>query len=89
MGHGQSLLPGTTRRAFAGVSEHGRLQGALGSLRGVSGMIGPIFFTQIFAESISAGAFPGAGYFISALLLLAALVTAIAAMQRAGVHDSA
>jgi DHA1 family tetracycline resistance protein-like MFS transporter len=74
---------------FAGVSEQGRLQGALGSLRGVSGMIGPIFFTQILAASISASAFPGAGYFIAALLLLAALVTAIAAMQRAGVHDSA
>lgn len=74
---------------FASASEQGRLQGALGSLRGVSGMIGPLFFTQILAGSIAVGFFPGAGYFVSALLLLAALVTAAAAMRRADRGDSA
>ncbi|MEF3366527.1 TCR/Tet family MFS transporter [Methylocystis sp. 9N] len=74
---------------FASASEQGRLQGALGSLRGVSGMIGPLFFTQILAGSIAVGFFPGAGYFVSALLLLAALVTAAAAMRRADRADSA
>lgn len=74
---------------FASGSEQGRLQGALGSLRGVSGMIGPLFFTQILAGSIAVGFFPGAGYFVSALLLLAALATAAAAMRRADRGDSA
>lgn len=64
---------------FADASEQGRLQGALGSLRGVSGMIGPLFFTQILAASIAGGTFPGAGYFVAALLLLASLFVARAA----------
>lgn len=68
---------------LAGASEQGRLQGALGSLRGVSGMIGPIFFTQIFAASISMQTFPGAGYFIAALLLAASLVVARRATRAA------
>ncbi len=68
---------------FAGASEHGRLQGALSSLRGVSGMIGPLFFTQIFAASITAERFSGAAYFVAALLLAASLVVALTA-TRAG-----
>lgn len=71
---------------FAGASEQGRLQGALGSLRGVSGMVGPLFFTQIFAGSIYFGAFPGAGYFIAALLLVASLMIARAAIKRSTVQ---
>lgn len=67
---------------LAGASEQGRLQGALGSLRGVSGMIGPLFFTQIFAGSIALGVFPGAGYFIAGLLLVASLLIARAAIRR-------
>ncbi len=58
---------------LAGVSEQGRLQGALGSLRGVSGMVGPLFFSQIFAASLALDVFPGAGFFIAAMLLAASL----------------
>jgi DHA1 family tetracycline resistance protein-like MFS transporter len=58
---------------LAGVSEQGRLQGALGSLRGVSGIVGPILFTQIFAASLAFNVFSGAGYFFAALLLATSL----------------
>jgi len=68
---------------FAGVSEHGRLQGALASLRGVSGMIGPLFFTQILAASISVERFSGAAYFIAALMLAASLAVALSATRAA------
>lgn len=68
---------------FAGASEQGRLQGALSSLRGVSGMIGPLFFTQIFAASITAERFSGAAYFVAALLLAASLVVALTATRAA------
>ncbi len=66
---------------FAGASEHGQLQGALASLRGVAGMIGPLFFTQILAASISVDRFSGAGYFIAALLLFASLAVSLAATR--------
>jgi DHA1 family tetracycline resistance protein-like MFS transporter len=68
---------------FADASEHGQLQGALASLRGVSGMIGPLFFTQILAASIAAGRFTGAGYFIAAALLAGSLIVALAATRAA------
>jgi DHA1 family tetracycline resistance protein-like MFS transporter len=61
---------------LAGASEQGRLQGAISSLRGVSGMIGPLVFTQILSLSISSGQFSGAGYLTAALLLGASLVVA-------------
>ncbi|MCB8821467.1 MFS transporter [Microvirga rosea] len=68
----QSLM---TQRIAA--SEQGRLQGALSSLRGVSGLAGPILFTASFAAGVSqpgpALAW-GAPFFVAALLLLVALV---------------
>lgn len=64
---------------LAGVTEQGRLQGALASLRGISGMIGPLFFTQILSASIAAESFAGAGYLIAALMLATSLVVARAA----------
>jgi MFS transporter, DHA1 family, tetracycline resistance protein len=68
---------------LADPSEQGRLQGALSSLRGVSGMIGPLLFTQIFALSVSADAFPGAAYFLSAALLAGSLAVALTATKEA------
>lgn len=68
---------------LAGASEQGRLQGAIGSLRGVSGMFGPLFFSQVFALSLSAGMFAGAGFFIAALMLAASLAIGLAAIRRA------
>jgi MFS transporter, DHA1 family, tetracycline resistance protein len=68
---------------LVGPSEQGRLQGALGSLRGVSGMVGPIFFSQIFALSLSAAFFSGFGYFVAGLLLATSLYIGLQAIKRA------
>jgi DHA1 family tetracycline resistance protein-like MFS transporter len=68
---------------LAGSSEQGRLQGALGSLRGVSGMIGPLLFSQIFALSLSLDAFTGAGYFVAALFLATSLFIGLKAIRQA------
>jgi DHA1 family tetracycline resistance protein-like MFS transporter len=70
----QSLM---TKRV--GPSEQGELQGAMGSLRGISMMIGPVLFSWTFAEV--AGPFRSYGllglpYFIAALMLVAALAVA-------------
>lgn len=54
-------------------SEQGQLQGALASLAGIAGMLGPGLFTHIFAAFIGPQAdwhLPGAPYLLSSLLLL-------------------
>jgi MFS transporter, DHA1 family, tetracycline resistance protein len=58
-----------------GPNEQGQLQGALSSLRGITGMIGPLVFTQVFAASIArgGGALAGAAYFLAAILLVLSL----------------
>jgi DHA1 family tetracycline resistance protein-like MFS transporter len=61
-------------------TSQGKLQGAINSLRAVTGMAGPILFTQIFAVAISpkyALHFPGAPYFLAAVLLLCSLLLAV------------
>jgi DHA1 family tetracycline resistance protein-like MFS transporter len=70
----QSLM---SRRVDA--SSQGKLQGAINSLRALTGMGGPVLYTQVFALAISARAsfhFPGAPYFLAALLLLSSLLLA-------------
>ena len=60
-----------TRRVSA--SEQGQLQGAIASLTGIAGLIGPTLFTQTFAAFIGPQAdwhLPGAPYLLSTLLLL-------------------
>jgi DHA1 family tetracycline resistance protein-like MFS transporter len=60
-------------------TEQGRLQGAVGSLRGITGMIGPLLFTQTFALAISPRRgvhVPGAPYMLAALLLTGAVYLA-------------
>jgi DHA1 family tetracycline resistance protein-like MFS transporter len=83
-------------------SSQGKLQGAINSLRAVTGMVGPILFTQVFAVAISPGAglhVPGAPYGLAALLLGASLLLAAyvtrpgeaaqpTATASAGVHPS-
>jgi len=65
------------------ASAQGRLQGALSSMRGVTGMIGPIVFTQIFAGSIREGArVPGATFLVAAGLVVVSLVTVLGASRR-------
>ncbi len=58
-------------------SEQGQLQGALSSMRGISGMIGPLLFTQIFTVAIQGDRLPhlpGAPYLLSAVLILGAVL---------------
>jgi MFS transporter, DHA1 family, tetracycline resistance protein len=60
-------------------SSQGKLQGAINSLRAVTGMAGPPLFTQIFAIAIAPKyglLLPGAPYFIAALLLGSSLLLA-------------
>ena len=67
-----------------GPSDQGKLQGALASIQGVAGLIGPLLFTQVFATAIRAdGPFhlPGAPYLLSALLVIVALFTAMRATR--------
>ena len=66
-----------TRRVTA--SEQGQLQGAIASLTGIAGLIGPSLFTQTFAIFIGSQAgwhLPGAPYLLSSLLLLMAMAVA-------------
>jgi DHA1 family tetracycline resistance protein-like MFS transporter len=61
-------------------SSQGKLQGAINSLRAVTGMVGPVLFTQVFALAIAPRAsvhFPGAPYFLAAVLLLSSLLLAV------------
>lgn len=56
------------------ASEQGQLQGTISSLRALTGIIGPLIFTQLFAQVVDAPApwQQGAPYLLSALLLAAA-----------------
>ena len=68
---------------LAGADEQGTLQGAIASLRGVSGMIGPVAYTQILAWEVAGGHNPGGGYGLAAILLALSLVFTVA-LGRAG-----
>jgi MFS transporter, DHA1 family, tetracycline resistance protein len=63
-------------------SAQGQLQGALSSMRGITGMIGPLLFTQILTLSIRQGGsmrFPGLAYLVAAgFLVLSILITWLA-----------
>ncbi len=65
--------------------EQGQLQGALQSLRGITGMIGPTMFTQIFAVFIDPARSlrqPGAPFLLSASLMAGAFVLAAVVLRR-------
>jgi DHA1 family tetracycline resistance protein-like MFS transporter len=64
-------------------SEQGQLQGAIASINGMTGMIGPTLFTQTFAffirsdSTLSASVdFPGAPFILASLMLLSAAAIA-------------
>ncbi len=60
-------------------SEQGQLQGAIASINGITGLIGPTLFTEIFAYFIGAsGAWhlPGAPFLLASLLLVTAAMIA-------------
>jgi DHA1 family tetracycline resistance protein-like MFS transporter len=73
------------------ASSQGKLQGAVNSLRALTGMVGPILFTQVFSAAIAGKAgvhLPGAPYFLAGVLLVAALLMALMATRRAGVAEA-
>ncbi len=73
-----------------GPSEQGQLQGAINSIRGIAGLIGPGLFTYIFSKSIGAGAVihaPGMPFYVASGMLLAAL--GVAELARRPAHVAA
>jgi DHA1 family tetracycline resistance protein-like MFS transporter len=68
--------------------EQGQMQGALGSIRAVTGMLGPIIFTQVFAASVDSGNqhLLGAPFLLSAGLLAAALLIGLRVLPRGGIR---
>jgi DHA1 family tetracycline resistance protein-like MFS transporter len=79
---GPSIQALMTRRVDA--REQGRLQGALSSLQGVAGLIGPGIFTQSFARAIGAGhgwQVPGAPFLLAALLLVGGMIAGLRATR--------
>jgi MFS transporter, DHA1 family, tetracycline resistance protein len=82
----QSLM---SRRVDA--SSQGKLQGAVNSLRALTGMVGPLVFTQVFSTAISPAArfhLPGAPYYLASVLLVAAIVLAMVVTGRATKEES-
>jgi len=68
------------------ATSQGKLQGAINSLRALTGMAGPLLFTQVFSAVIAPGIrvrLPGAPYFLAGLLLLAALLVAVVVTRSA------
>jgi DHA1 family tetracycline resistance protein-like MFS transporter len=62
-----------------GVDQQGQLQGALAILFGLTGLVGPLVFSNIFAWSIGAGGWlklPGLSMLVGALVTLVGLIMA-------------
>lgn len=71
----QSLL---SQRVSGG--EQGQLQGTIAALRSLTGIFGPLLFTQVFAFAIEPARsvqVPGAPYFLGAVLLLLSIGVAL------------
>ena len=67
------------------ATSQGKLQGAVNSLRALTGMVGPVLFTQVFSATIAKDArwqLPGAAYYLAAGLLLSAMVMAVVVTQK-------
>jgi MFS transporter, DHA1 family, tetracycline resistance protein len=69
-----------------GPSEQGQLQGAIGSIKGISGLIGPVLFTQTFALALRQRQWhvPGAAYLLASSLLACAIVLSWRATRGSG-----
>lgn len=91
----QSLM---SRRVDA--TSQGKLQGAINSLRALTGMIGPLIFTQVFTLAIAPRAsfhfpwapertvrVPGAPYLLAACLLSVSLLIAIVVTRRSAAQS--
>ncbi len=77
---GPPIQSAMSRRISA--SEQGELQGAIGSMRSISMIVGPAFFTLLFSAVSTLGVYPlvGLPWFCGALLLIAAAFFAGRAM---------
>jgi DHA1 family tetracycline resistance protein-like MFS transporter len=67
------------------VTSQGKLQGAINSLRALTGMVGPVLFTQVFSAAIAPAArvhLPGAPYYLAAGLLFGCLLVAALVTRR-------
>jgi DHA1 family tetracycline resistance protein-like MFS transporter len=75
----QSLM---SRRVSA--AEQGQLQGAIGSMRGITGMMGPIIVTGTFSLTAGSRAFieaPGTVYYLAAAFVIATFLLVWRATQ--------
>ena len=74
------------------ATSQGKLQGAINSLRALTGMAGPLLFTQVFSAAISTEAkvyLPGAAYYLAALILVGALLMAAGVTRSAARREEA
>lgn len=78
---------------FLGPSVQGQFQGALSSLRGISGMVGPLLYSQVLALVVADeascqlnghGLLEGAPWLVSAALLSASAMVCLAVLRSAG-----
>lgn len=61
----------------AGPNEQGQMQGAINSLRGIAGMLGPGLFTWLFAKAVgdwSGLHLPGLPYYVAAALMVSSVL---------------
>jgi DHA1 family tetracycline resistance protein-like MFS transporter len=85
-------LAGFTAPALQGIMSRtvpadaqGQLQGAIGSINGVSMIVGPVLMTQIFSAFSRDGAavyFPGAPFIVASMLTVFAFAPLFAAIGR-------
>ena len=69
----------------AAANEQGQLQGAINSLRGIAGMLGPGLFTWLFAKAVgdwSGLHLPGLPYYVAAALMLCSVALGLATGMR-------
>ena len=69
------------------ASSQGKLQGAINSLRALTGMAGPLLFTQVFSAVIAEHTkvhLPGAPYYLAGALLIVALGVAVVVTRGTG-----
>lgn len=90
---GVGLLGGQAAQGLlsqqVGEDEQGTLQGALSSLASLTGIIGPIIATELFANFTRSGAplyIPGIAFFLAAILNLLALVVSLRVLSRLPSH---
>jgi len=80
---GPSIQALMSRRVLA--TEQGQLQGALGGIRGIVGVVGPLLIAKVFKFTAGANALvelPGTVYFCSAALLIFTFSVAWRSTQR-------